>query len=492
MSTNSAKSLSTPPVNANLSLRPGEIWELRRSVRSPIEFSSAEKQRLYSQAAQTFLDGKTPPRYVMIVNEAVNDRTTDARTNAASFPTEQEWQIVSVMVLSSETDFLSNVDLRIPATISGLGQDILAETWHVVWMLACNLLRPVGQRLPRDIYDRLLDIGDYYHGLINAPPTVLELQRLGLDSGAAEIGALTPNAHPSNLQEPNIHAFHDREKAWSDVLTVPIAAHHTYFKAIQTTHAILQAASELEQDLAEESQTNSMLAPLHKTRVLLGQWWQQLFETEWHPIADFWNSQPTWAVRGSHQGDTRSLNNSDSYLTNPEDITHLIEQLSTAQDEHHRRKLAKRLGTVAPGHANAVQALVNLLQTTQDDETLWAAIESLWQIDPGNPHAGIRRIKRLDFGMQVAGQAVALAVAIVHKANQQVGVLLQVYPTESDPYLPANLKLILLDDAGQRLREVTARQADIYIQLKFNAQPGEQFSVSIAIEDASITEDFAI
>lgn len=32
-------------------------------------------------------------------------------------------------------------------------------------------------------------------------------------------------------------------------------------------------------------------------------------------------------------------------------------------------------------------ALINLLQTTQNDETLWTAVESRWQIDPGNPAA---------------------------------------------------------------------------------------------------------
>ncbi|NER96200.1 MAG: DUF1822 family protein, partial [Symploca sp. SIO1B1] len=41
-------------------------------------------------------------------------------------------------------------------------------------------------------------------------------------------------------------------------------------------------------------------------------------------------------------------------------------------------------------------------------------------------------------------------------------------------------------------REVTARQADIYIQLKLNGQPGEQFSVSVALGEGSITEDFVI
>jgi len=116
----------------------------------------------------------------------------------------------------------------------------------------------------------------------------------------------------------------------------------------------------------------------------------------------------------------------------------------------------------------------------------------LWQIDPGNPAAGVRRVKLVDLGMQVAGRPVALAVAQVKKSEIACGLLLQVYPTENQPYLPPDLQLILLDASGQILREVKARHADVYIQLKFSGQSREQFSVRVALGSANITEDFVI
>ncbi|HAA27707.1 MAG TPA: hypothetical protein DCE56_08565, partial [Cyanobacteria bacterium UBA8553] len=92
--------------------QPGEIWEVSRWVRSPLKFSKEEQQQLYSEAARRFLEAKSPPRYVTIVSEP--DPPLDS---------EAEWQVVSVMVMSGVTNFLSDVDLLIPQAISGVGQD---------------------------------------------------------------------------------------------------------------------------------------------------------------------------------------------------------------------------------------------------------------------------------------------------------------------------------------------------------------------------------
>ena len=76
------------------------------------------------------------------------------------------------MLLSGETDFVSDVDLLIPATISGLGEDLLAETWHVIPALTSNLLQPVGNRLSRQIYDYLLTVRDDHYGLGEELPVI--------------------------------------------------------------------------------------------------------------------------------------------------------------------------------------------------------------------------------------------------------------------------------------------------------------------------------
>lgn len=212
--------------------QPGEIWELSRWVRSPLEFSQEEQQQLYSGVVRQFLEGKSPPRYVMIVNES-----------DPSLDTEAEWQVVSVMLMSAETNFLSDVDLLIPQEISGVGQDLLAETWLVVPMLACNLLQPVGRRLSREIYDVLMSSGDYYLGLVDAAPSLPEIQALGLIS-----------APVLTSEQPEIQAFHRQEAAWSNiVLGIPLIAYRTYVKGIKLTETILNEAIEIERGLSVET-----------------------------------------------------------------------------------------------------------------------------------------------------------------------------------------------------------------------------------------------
>jgi hypothetical protein len=202
--------------------QPGEIRELSRDVLSPVEFSQEEQRQLYSTIAQKFLEGKLPPRYAMIVTEPEPSQDEEA-----------EWQVVSVMVLSEQTNFLSDIDLLIPKEVSGLEQDLLAQTWHVLPMLTCNLLQPVGRRLSREIYDVLMTVGDYYHGLVDKAPLSQEIQALGLE--------IAPSTH----KQPKIQAFHRQEQAWSDVLTVPVAAYHCYLKG----RVVLNQALQLEQDL---------------------------------------------------------------------------------------------------------------------------------------------------------------------------------------------------------------------------------------------------
>jgi hypothetical protein len=50
-------------------IRPGEIWEISRRVRSPLEFSPEEQESLYPDAAQSFFNGDSLPRYVMVAKE---------------------------------------------------------------------------------------------------------------------------------------------------------------------------------------------------------------------------------------------------------------------------------------------------------------------------------------------------------------------------------------------------------------------------------------
>ncbi|MBD1843924.1 DUF1822 family protein [Cyanobacteria bacterium FACHB-63] len=397
--------------------QPGEIWELSRSLRAPLPLDAA----LYSEPAQRFLAGQPPNRYVMIVHEP-----------EAIGPFEAEWQTVLVMILTEDTRFHSPVDPIISIQNSGRAQAVLVETWHVVLMLVCNLEKPTRHRLSRELYDHLLDLGDR---------------------------AFTGS--------PDVLAFHQQEQAWSDVLSVPLAAYYAARKRFQMTEHILEAAVQLEQEMA---------LPL-QLPISLRQWLEQQFEAQWQAID---NRTPSLAIASrSHEPD------------NPEEIATLIHTLLNS-DSSQQQQAARRLGQTAGGRADMIAALVTVLQHTQDDETLWTVAEALWNLDPDHSAAGVRRVRRIDWGMRVPGQAVALVVAIVQKSNQQISVFLQVCPSDTGQYLPPDLKLILIDDTGQVQRELTARRSDVCLQLKLSGAPNERFSVCIQLGTASIIEEFIL
>ncbi|AFY56099.1 Protein of unknown function (DUF1822) [Rivularia sp. PCC 7116] len=439
--------------------QPGEIWEVNRSIHSPVEFSQEQQYQLYSDAARQFMRGIYPPMNVMIV------------TKEDSGVFSQEWQLITVMMLSGETQFLSDVDLLIPSDISGLEKDVLAQTWLVEEMFACNLVKPVGKRLSRNIYDLLLSVGDFDRQIVAQPPEKSEIELAGLKIGTKKA-----------IEDLRIMDFHRHKLACSDVLSIPVAAYRTYLDSLNFTEAVLEEALEVDKDLLVDAKKKES-----KVNVL-SQWLQNTFDAQWQLL---WQT-PSLAIATRSKFDSKP---------DGDEIAALIKQVFSP-DEHYRRKAAKKLGEIALGNADGIEALVNLIRTTQNDETLWVAVESLWKINPGNPAAGVRKVKLLDLGMQLAGEAVALAVALVPKADGKIGVLLQAYSTDTETddsdnskpllYLPPGLKLILLSETGETLREVTARNADIYVQLKFSGEKSEQFSVRVALNEASITEDFEI
>lgn len=140
----------------------------------------------------------------------------------------------------------------------------------------------------------------------------------------------------------------------------------------------------------------------------------------------------------------------------------------------------------------------------------WQTVESLWnqpefrssyafrggdiveQTDINQTQTLTRRAKLIDLGIQIANQPVILIVEIRPKADQQTGIRLQLYSAGNQIYLIPGVKLTVLDESGAVFLETQARSADNYLQLQFRGEPGERFSVKVALNDASVTENFVI
>lgn len=151
------------------------------------------------------------------------------------------------------------------------------------------------------------------------------------------------------------------------------------------------------------------------------------------------------------------------------------------------------------------QVQVNLSRwLEQIYDASWQAIETFFEPNSsslafnfrsfsGLNAAAIKRAKLIDLGMEIEAQKVILLVALIPKTNQQVSLRVQLHPACNEPYLPANIKLVLLSDQGEIIQQVQARVQDIYVQLKlFYGEVGECFSIQVALNNYQITENFMI
>ncbi len=129
-------------------------------------------------------------------------------------------------------------------------------------------------------------------------------------------------------------------------------------------------------------------------------------------------------------------------------------------------------------------------------EAGWLAIEEL--ITPQQVElafsfrnaVNITRGKKIDLGMQLGGESVVLLVTLPPEADEEVDIVVQVYPM-GQMYLPPGVQLIVSDESENQ-REAQSREADNLIQLEFSAESGERFNVTVALEEARVTQEFVI
>jgi len=88
------------------------------------------------------------------------------------------------------------------------------------------------------------------------------------------------------------------------------------------------------------------------------------------------------------------------------------------------------------------------------------------------------------------GEQVTLMVEVTPTNQQDIDISVELSPGGTQIELPENMELILLDDQGKILVQARANKTDSLL-FKFSAEPGEHFSVKVALGDVSKTEKFS-
>lgn len=148
---------------------------------------------------------------------------------------------------------------------------------------------------------------------------------------------------------------------------------------------------------------------------------------------------------------------------------------------------------------------VNLGQWLQNSfEPDWKSVQTLLGRNRNNLAGALRgnsqvndiyiqRGKVIDLGLSLGSRAVTLLVAIVEKIESQLCVLVQVHPFGEEDCVPPNLRLILILDTGEILKEVTARSQDLFIQMNpILVKTGESFTIQLVLNECSVSEKFTV
>ena len=102
----------------------------------------------------------------------------------------------------------------------------------------------------------------------------------------------------------------------------------------------------------------------------------------------------------------------------------------------------------------------------------------------------VSRGQRIDLGMDLGSQSVALVLTVSAETETQLDIGVQVHPI-GQIYLSPGVELTVTDESGTCL-EVLSREADNFIQKEFIAGIGDQFSVTVATGEVRVTKDFTV
>jgi len=145
------------------------------------------------------------------------------------------------------------------------------------------------------------------------------------------------------------------------------------------------------------------------------------------------------------------------------------------------------------------RTLVNLKQWFENNfQRGWQQISDVLAPQPADEAWNLRDAnfvsggKQLDLGKHMATQSVVLVVAFSPENLQETDIIVEVYPTSEQTYLPPNLQVSVLDFEGVAIMEAQARNANKNIQLQFSVELGERFSVKVTLGEGIAIEDFVI
>lgn len=188
---------------------------------------------------------------------------------------------------------------------------------------------------------------------------------------------MTKNNPDSNQNNTELFAFESSQENFYKLLSL--------FESGELSN--LLGMEILDVGAISESQFNSKIANLN-------QWLQRVFNHSWKTVEELLGtpeSSLAFAIRSSSESTPDSnvtASNqerlSEIDLQQPDAVKALVNLLDSEEDEETRLSVIECLAKVSPGNTEAIEALIKLLRTSSNQRILQQAALSLGQIGEGN------------------------------------------------------------------------------------------------------------
>ncbi|MGB3403301.1 MAG: DUF1822 family protein [Microcoleaceae cyanobacterium] len=143
------------------------------------------------------------------------------------------------------------------------------------------------------------------------------------------------------------------------------------------------------------------------------------------------------------------------------------------------------------------QNIINLTRWFEDVFELgWETIESIFLTEPAWQFRSAEKVraKLIDFENTANNSSVGIVVKVSpdEENSDEMKIIVELHPVDDQEYLPQSLQIMILDEEGTAVMEAKAKTENKKIEFEFSAAIGDSFSIKIALEDVSITEEFIL
>lgn len=102
------------------------------------------------------------------------------------------------------------------------------------------------------------------------------------------------------------------------------------------------------------------------------------------------------------------------------------------------------------------------------------------------------RGKIVEVPIQQGMEPIVLIAELLPKSEVDLGIELKICPPTKQAFLPVGLEMTVLDAVGEAVMHTQARAENRMIELGFEAEPGDRFSLRIELGDVTINETFVV